>query len=31
MQELGAQKLLTFYSLDYLTNITHNFNNKKTP
>jgi len=30
MQELKAQKLLIFYSLDYSTNATPNFNNIKT-
>jgi hypothetical protein len=31
VQELGAQKLLFFYSLDYPTNVTPNFNNIKHP
>jgi hypothetical protein len=31
MQELGAQKLLIFNSLDYPTNVTPNFNNIKIP
>ncbi len=29
VQELGAWKLLIFYSLDYATNVTPNFNNRK--
>jgi len=31
VQELGAHKLLIFYSLDYPTNVTPTLNNKKTP
>jgi hypothetical protein len=31
VQSLGAQKLLIFKLLDYFTNVTPNFNNKKTP
>jgi hypothetical protein len=29
MQKLGVHKLLIFYSLDYPTNVTPNFNNNK--
>jgi hypothetical protein len=31
VQRLKVQKLLVFYSLDYLAKVTPNFNNKKTP
>jgi hypothetical protein len=31
VQELQAHKLLIFYFLNYPTNVTPNFNNKKTP
>jgi hypothetical protein len=31
VQELGAQNFLIFYSLDYLTYVTPNFNNRKHP